>query len=228
MKELTQLREKIDKIDEEILRLFNERMDIAFQIGEYKKEHGLAVFDPVREQEKLSAINDPYAHKLFLTLFELSRECQSTSPVKILVINGPNLNMLGIREPEIYGNKTYADLVQYIKSICDDAEIFQSNHEGEIVDAIHKFALENGVGNKTAGIVINPAAFTHTSIAIYDALKAAGLAAVEVHLSDVSQREDFRKVSYAGMACVKTFAGMGFKGYESAVRYLKELLSNHG
>ena len=138
--------------------------------------------------------------------------------MKILFLNGPNLNMLGIREPEIYGRRTYADLEQYIRDFCDDLciehEILQSNHEGVLVDAIQN-ALRN-----TDAIVINPAAYTHTSIAILDALKAVALPAVEVHLSDVSRREDFRRVSYAGMACCATFAGHGFDGYRMAAEYL--------
>ncbi len=139
--------------------------------------------------------------------------------MKILFLNGPNLNLLGRREPEIYGNQTYADLEAYIRSFCRelsiDCEIIQSNHEGTLVDAIQS-ALD-----RMNAIVINPAAYTHTSIAILDALKAVALPAVEVHLSDVSQREEFRRVSYAGMACMKTFSGYGFEGYRMAAEFLK-------
>ena len=139
--------------------------------------------------------------------------------MKILFLNGPNLNLLGRREPEIYGNQTYADLEAYIRSFCAelsiDCEIIQSNHEGVLVDAIQ------GTLDRMDAIVINPAAYTHTSIAILDALKAVALPAVEVHLSDVSQREEFRRVSYAGMACEKTFAGHGFEGYRMAAEFLK-------
>ena len=138
--------------------------------------------------------------------------------MKILFLNGPNLNILGIREPDIYGHQTYADLEQYIRDFCAelsiDCEIRQSNHEGVLVDAI-----QGALGTVDA-IVINPAAYTHTSIAILDALKAVALPAVEVHLSDVSQREDFRRVSYAGMACRATFAGYGFEGYRMAAEFL--------
>ena len=138
--------------------------------------------------------------------------------MKILFLNGPNLNMLGIREPDIYGNRTYTDLEQYIRTFCAElgigCEIMQSNHEGVLVDAI-----QNALGTVDA-IVINPAAYTHTSIAILDALKAVALPAVEVHLSDVSQREAFRAVSYAGMACQATFAGHGFEGYRMAAEFL--------
>lgn len=139
--------------------------------------------------------------------------------MKLLIINGPNLNMLGIREPDIYGRQTYQDLVNYVNQICADkgivCEVFQSNHEGDIVDKI-----QAAYGN-TDGIVINPAAYTHTSVAILDALKAVSIPAVEVHLSDVNERESFRHISYAGMACEKTYAGFGFAGYKMAIEYLE-------
>ena len=138
--------------------------------------------------------------------------------MKLLFLNGPNLNMLGIREPDIYGRETYAALEQYIRDFCGElgieCEIFQSNHEGVLVDAIQ------AAYGKMDGIVINPAAYTHTSVALLDALKAVGLPAVEVHLSDVSRREDFRQVSYVRLACCKTFAGFGFEGYRLAAEYL--------
>ena len=140
--------------------------------------------------------------------------------MKLLVINGPNLNLLGIREPDIYGKQNYQALTALIRETCAqlgvEVELFQSNHEGAIVDKI-----QQAYGEKDA-IVINPAAYTHTSVAILDALKAVGLPAVEVHLSDVKAREDFRQRSYAGMACEKTVMGKGFDGYVEAVRYLKE------
>lgn len=139
----------------------------------------------------------------------------------ILVINGPNLNMLGIREPAVYGSKTYENLCSLITDYAAekgvDVQLFQSNHEGAIVDAIHK-AYFDGVD----GIVINPAAYTHTSVAILDALKAVSIPAVEVHISDVSAREDFRQISYAGMACEKAFIGLGFDGYLRAIDHLVE------
>lgn len=143
--------------------------------------------------------------------------------MKFLVINGPNINMLGIREPDVYGHKTYDDLLEYIRYCAlqngVEAVFFQSNHEGAIVDAIQ------GAQGRADGIIINPAAYTHTSVAILDALKAVGLPAVEVHLSDVASREDFRRISYAGMACEKTFAGLGFEGYAKAIEFLKERIS---
>ena len=138
--------------------------------------------------------------------------------MKILVINGPNLNMLGIREPSVYGNETYQDLCDLINRHCDEkgieVKIFQSNHEGEIVDEIQK-AL-----NTFDGIVINPAAYTHTSIAILDALKAVSIPTVEVHISDVSKREDFRQISFVRQACAKSIIGHGFNGYIKAIDYL--------
>ena len=140
--------------------------------------------------------------------------------MKLLVINGPNLNMLGIREPNIYGRQDYNALCELIRETCRglgvQVEIFQSNHEGDIVDRIQQ------AYGREDGIVINPAAYTHTSVAILDALKAVALPAVEVHLSDVSAREPFRQISYAGMACEKTYMGLGFQGYVEAIRYLWE------
>ena len=140
--------------------------------------------------------------------------------MKILVINGPNLNMLGIREPGIYGKNTFADLLALLedtaKELGVEVEQVQSNHEGDIVDKI-QWAY-----GKIDGIVINPAAYTHTSVAILDALKAVSIPAVEVHISDVDTREPFRQISYAGMACVKTIKGHGFQGYREAMQYLVE------
>ena len=142
--------------------------------------------------------------------------------MKLLVINGPNLNLLGLREPAIYGNRSFAALQNFIRVAAAEAgveaELFQSNHEGAIVDAIQ------AAYGTVDGIVINPAAYTHTSVAILDALKAVALPAVEVHLSDVSAREAFRQISYAGMACVKTYMGLGFEGYRQAISYLKQYL----
>ena len=142
--------------------------------------------------------------------------------MKILVINGPNLNMLGIREPDIYGRRTYGDLVGFIiksaEALGIEADVFQSNHEGVIVDEIQKSL------GRYDGIVINPAAYTHTSVAILDALKAVGIPAVEVHLSDINARENFRHVSYVSLACKKTIKGKGFEGYREAIMYLAGVL----
>lgn len=142
--------------------------------------------------------------------------------MKILVINGPNINMLGLREPEIYGNKTYDFLLKYIKDYCDkinvEVEFFQSNHEGAIVDKIQESY------QKIDGIVINPAAYTHTSVAILDALKAVSIPTVEVHISAVDKREDFRQISYIRKYCIKTITGKGFDGYLEAIDELKTYL----
>ena len=140
--------------------------------------------------------------------------------MKILVINGPNINMLGIREPGIYGKNTFADLLSLLEETASEEGLditqFQSNHEGDIVDAI-----QNAYG-KVDGIVINPAAYTHTSVAILDAVKSVSLPTVEVHISDVSQREDFRQISYVRLACEKTIQGHGIDGYRQAILYLYE------
>ena len=140
--------------------------------------------------------------------------------MKILVINGPNLNMLGIREPDHYGKETYVDLIAKIEKHCEmkDIEVktYQSNHEGDLVDEI-----QNAYG-KMDGIVINPGAYTHTSIAILDAVKAVGIPTVEVHISKVEEREDFRQISFVRIACVKTITGHGTNGYIEAIDYLAE------
>lgn len=132
--------------------------------------------------------------------------------MKCLVINGPNLNLLGIREPNVYGHSSYQDLVEYIQNVGSslnmEIDVFQSNHEGALIDKIQS-AYKN-----YDGIVINPAAYTHTSIALLDALKAVNLPSIEVHLSDISQRETFRKTSYVSLACLKTFSGEGYQSYQ--------------
>ena len=141
--------------------------------------------------------------------------------MKILVLNGPNINMLGIREPGVYGSQSYQELLrlldEWAQELGVEMEHYQSNHEGCLVDRIQQAI---GVFD---GIVINPAAYTHTSIAILDALKAVALPAVEVHISDVSKREDFRQISYAGRACVKTIMGQGLEGYRQAMAFLTEM-----
>ena len=140
--------------------------------------------------------------------------------MNILVINGPNINMLGIREPGIYGKNTFQDLLALIQQTAQEENLdisqFQSNHEGAIVDKIQECY------GKVDGIVINPAAYTHTSVAILDALKSVSIPAVEVHISDVDARESFRQISYAGMACVHTIKGQGLDGYRQAILYLKQ------
>ncbi len=143
--------------------------------------------------------------------------------MKFMIINGPNLNMLGIREPEHYGKTTYQDLINLIKNYCDErnieTEFYQSNHEGDLVDCIQK-AYYNG----TDGIIINPGAYTHTSVAILDAVKSVSIPTVEVHISKVNEREGFRQISYISLAAIKTIAGEGINGYLMAVDELIKYL----
>lgn len=145
--------------------------------------------------------------------------------MKILILNGPNINILGIREPDIYGRQTYDDLVKLIKSRADElnveTEFYQSNHEGDLVDAI-----QNAYFTGVDGIVFNPAAYTHTSVAIADAVKGVGIPTVEVHISEVSKREAFRQVSYISSVAVKTITGQGLNGYVQALEFLAESLRN--
>ncbi len=142
--------------------------------------------------------------------------------MKFLIINGPNLNLLGLREPDIYGKQSYEALCEAVIAFCSEADatcdIYQSNHEGDLVDRI-----QAAYGNYD-GIIINPAAYTHTSIAILDALKAVGIPTVEVHLSKVSERESFRQISYVSLCAIKTIQGLGFEGYHEGIRYLKGYL----
>ena len=142
--------------------------------------------------------------------------------MKFLILNGPNLNLLGLREPDIYGRQTYADLAAFVQAVCAregiECEVRQSNHEGVLVDWIQE------AYGKFDGIVMNPAAYTHTSVALLDALKAVSLPAAEVHLSTIYDREDFRHISYPGKACVKTVYGKGFAGYEEAICFLKNYI----
>ena len=146
--------------------------------------------------------------------------------MKILVINGPNMNMLGIRQPEIYGHATYEDLKSMIEGEAErlgaEVSFFQSNHEGALVDAIQQAYFD-----RVDGMIINPAAYTHTSVALLDAVKAVGIPTVEVHISDVDAREAFRQISYARLACVKTYMGLGFEGYRQAILFLKDYLHTH-
>ena len=140
--------------------------------------------------------------------------------MKILILNGPNINLLGIREPGVYGTQTFKDLLHLLQDTADtlgvEIEQYQSNHEGDLVDKIQ------AAYGKFDGIVINPAAYTHTSVAILDALKAVSIPAVEVHISDIDSREAFRQISYAGLACEHTIKGLGLEGYRQAILYLKE------
>lgn len=228
--DLNEARSIINRADEQIVSALKERMRAVTEVARYKQAHNLPVLDEKREEKVLEHVAamagddlGDMARELYKHIMALSRDYQTKmlgrdGKIRLLVLNGPNLNMLGIREPDIYGRQTYADLTAYIRAEAEklgaDVEIFQSNHEGALVEKIQE-AL-----NRFDGIVINPAAYTHTSVAILDALKAVALPAVEVHLSDVNAREAFRHVSYAGMACEKTYAGHGFEGYRLAMEYL--------
>ena len=143
--------------------------------------------------------------------------------MKLLVINGPSINMIGIREKDVYGTKSYKELCSFIKGVCKDnlvkVKIYQSNSEGKIIDALHRAYFK-----KVDGIIINPGAYTHYSYAIFDAIKAVDIPTIEVHLSDIDNREDFRKVSVIRDSCVKTFMGKGFDSYKEAIEYL---VNNH-
>ena len=146
--------------------------------------------------------------------------------MKFLIINGPNINLLGLREPDLYGERNYQALQRFIFDCCHregiEPVLFQSNHEGDIVDRIQ------AAYGEADGIVINPAAFTHTRIAILDALKGVNIPTAEVHLTDINARESFRRISYPGMACLRSFIGMGFEGYRQAILFLKNYLENNG
>ena len=228
--DLNEARSIINRADEQIIAALKERMRAVTEVARYKQAHNLPVLDEKREEKVLDRVAamagddmSDMARELYKHIMALSRDYQTKmlgrdGKIRLLVLNGPNLNMLGVREPDIYGKQTYADLTAYIRAEAEklgaDVEIFQSNHEGALDEKIQS-AL-----NRFDGIVINPAAYTHTSVAILDALKAVALPAVEVHLSDVNAREAFRHVSYAGMACEKTYAGHGFEGYRLAMEYL--------
>ncbi len=234
-------RARINALDIKMVELFTERMQAAAEIAAAKAEQGLPVLDASREERVLERVTEqagetlaPYIRTLYQTMFAVSRDYQTallSAPAagekrgKILVINGPNLNMLGIREKNIYGTETYADLRALLEKAFAAAgvsgEIYQSNHEGDLVDRIQRAYFDG-----TDGIVINPAAYTHTSVAILDALKAVSLPAVEVHISALGEREDFRQLSYAGKACVKTIIGRGLQGYADAVAFLAERIAS--
>ena len=235
---LASLRDEIDGIDRSIVSLVEQRMRCADAVGKYKAKKGLPVYDPTREQEildRLTALVSPDVKddvvQVYRLLFARSRARQQRklssskktgSGFRILVLNGPNLDLLGIREPDIYGKRDYADLVRYIDETARDVRVqavcLQSGCEAELVEFI-----QNARGCYD-GIVLNPGAYTHTSVALLDALKAVGLPCVEVHLTDVSSREPFRRVSFVREACVECYAGYGFEGYRMAILRLLRCL----
>lgn len=252
--DLNDFRNRISEIDNQMIELFVERMQTAAKIADVKAAQNMPILDSSREKAVLQYVKEKagkefagYAETLYQTMFRVSKSYQAElmatktplSPkitagnygkknhIKLLVLNGPNINMLGIREKNIYGDETYDSLLQLLEKTFQEigvkGEIFQSNSEGALVGRIQA-AYSDG----TDGIIINPAAYTHTSIAILDALKAVSIPAVEVHISNVTEREAFRQVSYAGMACVKTIAGMGFHGYVEAVRFLADYIDSQG
>lgn len=252
--DLNDFRNRINEIDNQMIELFVERMQTAAKIADVKAAQNMPILDSSREKAVLQYVKEKagkefagYAETLYQTMFNVSKSYQSElmamktplsteiitkncgkkNHIKLLVLNGPNINMLGIREKNIYGDETYDSLLQLLEKTFQEigvkGEIFQSNSEGALVERI-----QAAYSDRTDGIIINPAAYTHTSIAILDALKAVSLPAVEVHISNVAEREAFRQVSYAGMACVKTIAGMGFHGYVEAVRFLADYIDSQG
>lgn len=235
--ELNEIRNQIDNIDDEIAVLLDKRFTLVEQVATAKIGIKKQVRDTAREDSILSRVSEKAMYpesvrSVFKNIFSASRANQTeiilnharnscdTYFKAIKVINGVNLNMLGIREPNIYGNKSYNALEQFIEDSAGELNLFvsivQFNHEGDIVDEIQNCL------NKYDGIIINPGAYTHTSVAIADALKAVNIPVVEVHLSDVDSREPFRKVSYIAPIAVKTIKGYGFEGYRMALNVFKE------
>lgn len=235
--ELNDIRNEIDKIDDEIAMLLDKRFALVEQVAAAKIGINKQVRDTAREESILARVGKSVMHAdsvsaVFKNIFSASRANQTDIMLKnarknsdthfkaIKVINGVNLNMLGIREPDIYGDKSYIALEQFIENSASElnlyASVVQFNHEGDIVDEIQSCL------NKYDGIIINPGAYTHTSVAIADALKAVNIPVVEVHLSDVDSREPFRKISYIAPIAIKTIKGHGFEGYKMALETFKE------
>lgn len=235
--DLNEIRNKIDKIDDKLAELIDERFALVEQVANAKIGINKQVRDTAREESILSRITANVAHPdsirtVFKNIFSTSRANQTdiilnnarrnaSNPFKaIKVINGVNLNMLGIREPNIYGDKSYSALEHYIEECARELNLYvslvQFNHEGDIVDEIQNCL------NKYDGIVINPGAYTHTSVAIADALKAVNIPVIEVHLTDVDSREAFRKISYIAPIAIKTIKGHGFEGYKMALNVFAE------
>ena len=239
--ELEEARTQIREVDEAMRALFVRRMEAVRAVAAYKAAYGLPVEDAAQEARVLGALAPGVADADVRACYErflrdvmanskdwqrelLARvDDEAARPVRILVINGPNLNLLGLREPDIYGTQSYAALCELIEKHAADlgicVDIYQSNHEGDLVDVIQ------GARGRASGIVINPGAYTHTSVALLDALRAVSLPAVEVHLSDVNAREAFRAVSFVRPACVACIAGHGVAGYIEALDLLVSCLS---
>ena len=235
--DIEQIRSEIDSIDRQISELLEKRMRCTDEIGKRKAEAGLPVFDPSREDAVLSSLSSLVSPDVredlaavYRLLFARSRArqaelrlCGTQSEdrrLSLLVLNGPNLDMLGIREPELYGKEDYPALVRFIERTAEEEGMSvycaQSNSESELISRIHASL------GRFDGIVFNPAGYTHTSVALLDALKAVRLPCVEVHLTDVDAREPYRRVSFIREACLTCFSGDGFEGYRKAIRYLKD------
>ena len=235
--DIERIRSEIDSIDRQIAELLEKRFRRTDDIGRRKAEAGLPVFDPSREDAVLSSLASlvsPDVQEdltaLYRLMFARSRARQTelrssgTQPgdprPSLLVLNGPNLDMLGIREPELYGEEDYPALVRFIERAAEEEQVsvycVQSNSESELIMRIH-----TSLG-RFDGIVFNPAGYTHTSIALLDALKAVRLPCVEVHLTDISAREPYRRVSFIREACLTCISGDGFEGYRRAIQYLKK------
>lgn len=236
METLEVIRKNIDAIDDAIVKLLAERMELVGKVAQSKLGSGKAVRDAVRENniiERLTANCSANVKivipEVYEAIFNSSRKFQdkviggaNNKMKRIMVINGVNLDMLGKREPELYGNKNYNDLVEFIEQSAHETGVLvdcrQSNHEGTIVEFIHECW---GVYD---GIVINPGAYTHTSIAILDALKSVSIHTVEVHITDINEREPYRKISYVSEYAELKIAGKGFNGYADALKYLSDIL----
>lgn len=236
METLNDIRKMIDEIDDDIVKLLAQRMALVANVAQSKLGSGKAVRDAVRENKilnRLTANSDENVKNIipevYEAIFNSSRKYQdkvigeaNSNMKKIMVINGANLNMLGKREPELYGNQNYSDLVDFIERSAHETGVWvdcrQSNHEGTIVEYIHE------CWKNYDGIVINPGAYTHTSIAILDALKSVSIPTVEVHITDINVRESYRRISYVSEYAELTIAGKGFNGYTEALQYLSESL----
>lgn len=226
-KGLKEYRDLIDELDEEIVELFQKRMRISRIIGKIKEKECRNIKDDKREEEVLGHIKansdeifEKYVEELYSKIFQISRNYQREKPYTILVINGPNINFLGEREVDIYGRETYEELINKMQTFASSLGIyieeFQSNYEGVIITEIQEAKAFYDA------IIINAGAYTHTSIAILDALKIANLPTVEVHISDFKKRESFRNISYVSEASEKVISGKGTFGYLEAIEYLHD------
>ncbi len=233
--ELEEYRSELNEIDAAIDTLLRERFTVVAQLAQFKQEKGLPIRDLQREKQILSrflhdSVQDDASYRKAVWESILAQSCLMQRQLignheglpRILVIHGPNMTELGAREPELYGEASYAQLLQFIQNTCDELGccpyFYQSNHEGDLVDAI--LAAKTDMN----AILINPAAYTHTSVAIADALRSTSLPAAEVHLTDITSREPERRVSLIRQACCINVSGEGFTGYQKAICKLCDLL----